>query len=116
MRREINTKFYTFNQNNSGGYFIVSDNYGVCEFVIIEAATFYDAYSKLESIGDNVSNMFNYCTCCGERWSNYGDDDDGTETPEIYGVEVFKIKKEHFVSRCFIHYYDGTIKGLVFKE
>ena len=35
MIREINTKFFTFNQNNSGGYFIINDD--VAHYLIIEA-------------------------------------------------------------------------------
>ncbi len=30
MKREIETKFYTFDQNNSGGYFVEDDEAGVC--------------------------------------------------------------------------------------
>ena len=30
MKREIKTNFYTFNQNNSGGYFVENYKYGVC--------------------------------------------------------------------------------------
>ena len=35
MKRTIQTKFYEFNQNNSGGHFDVDEN--VCHRVIIEA-------------------------------------------------------------------------------
>ena len=46
--------FYTFDQNNSGGYFVTDDKHGVSEYVIIEADDSEAAISKLESIGSNV--------------------------------------------------------------
>ena len=37
MEHTVNTKFYTFSQNNSGGAFVKSDKEGISECVIIEA-------------------------------------------------------------------------------
>lgn len=92
MKREIETKFFTFRQNNSGGYFVRDEKYGVCEYVIIEAIDAESAWSKLK------------------------DDDDGTEIPMIYDHDVKNIKKDAFTEKCFIHYIDDTIEKIVFKD
>ena len=111
MERTVNTKFYTFNQNNSGGYFVTDDTNGVCETVIIEALSPNDAWYKLQKIGEKVgSKMFDYCPCCGERWSDYMDESDGKEHPEIYGVNVEKAEVGLFRNKAFVHYFDGSIK------
>lgn len=111
-----NNRFYHFNQNNSGGYFIEDDNYGICEDVIIEAPTAKDAFAKLEAIEADVPNLFNYCSCCGERWYNWQDDSDGTETPQIYDEPVEIVKAGMFRKKCYVHYMNGSIKLFTHKE
>ena len=37
MERTVNTKFYEYRQNNSGGSFSNSEKEGIAEYVIIEA-------------------------------------------------------------------------------
>ena len=66
MKRQIETKYYTFNQNNSGGYFIINDY--VAECLIIEAQNVDEAISKMQDITEDYSE---YCDCCGERWGEY---------------------------------------------
>jgi hypothetical protein len=107
-------KFYNFNQNNSGGYFVDDEKYGVGEYVIIEASNAEEAWDKLESIGSNVSGFWNYCGCCGERWSNWLDDEDGKERPEIYGVPIDEVKRSMFRNEAYVHYTDGTFKKYKF--
>lgn len=74
--------FYTFRQNNSGGFFVGP------EFVIIEAdsadeanvtAIDHDVYFNGVRHGDD-------CECCGDRWCEV-DEYDATEKPEIYGKD-----------------------------
>lgn len=60
--------FYEFNQNNSGGHFVVNDN--LCGRVIIEAYSEEEAISKGEELGmywEGVSCGID-CSCCGDRW------------------------------------------------
>jgi hypothetical protein len=72
--------FYTYRQNNSGGYFVGPTT------VIVEAdnadeanqiAEANDLYFDGCSTGDD-------CSCCGDRWHRQYSDD-GTLQPEIYG-------------------------------
>ena len=64
MERIIQTKFYEFSQNNSGGYFDVDEN--VCHRVIIEAMDEKHAVALFEPMIENQSGS---CPCCGDRWS-----------------------------------------------
>jgi len=68
--------FFTFKQNNSGGWFT-----GPAIAVCIEAETKDEAVTKAESIGLYFDGNGD-CSCCGDRWSTYTDD--GSE-PLLYG-------------------------------
>lgn len=116
MERVIKTKFWEFIQNNSGGYFVEDDENGVCESVIIEAQTSDEAWNRLEKVGDKVGGFWNYCGCCGERWSNWLDEDDGKDVPMHYDTPLEEAEKSMFRDRAFVHYYDGSIKEFKFKE
>jgi len=64
-------KFFQFNQNNSGGYFM--DLFGAkqVEKVFIEAP---DAETANEIAEDNGLFDLPYCKCCGSRfWPSWGD-------------------------------------------
>ena len=81
-KRTVDTKFYTFDQNNSGGGFGKPAIH-----VIIEALNYEDANSRAEDIGlyfDGVASG-NDCECCGDRWSSQWRDYKASETPKIYG-------------------------------
>lgn len=116
MKEEIKTKFFTFNQNNSGGYFVNNDEYGVAEYIIIESVSAKLAWKKLVDIGDNVPGMFDYCPCCGERWSDWIDDSDGKDEPMIFGEPINNCKKEIFRDKAFVHYLNGEIKEFIFID
>lgn len=78
-----NKKWFTFNQNNSGGSFHVDEN--VSEYVIIQAENADQANRLAEKVGlyfDGVGD----CDCCGRRWHEVYDD--GTEEPEIYEEKI----------------------------
>lgn len=80
--------FITFEQNNSGGYFMKDEN--VDEYVIIEG-------NNLEEILDKANVIFedyrDYCTCCGERWNDdWKDEGDLKENPMIYGESAYEFK------------------------
>lgn len=69
--------FYTFMQNNSGGYWMTDDN--VDQVVIVEAETESDAHEIFDEISENYQD---YCECCGTRWSSFPE---AAETPQIFG-------------------------------
>ena len=113
---KITPLFYTFNQNNSGGYFVVDKKVGISEIVIIEAYGGDHAYSRLKKIGKSVNGFSNYCPCCGERWSDWFDDDDGTREPEIYGQPVETAKGTWIEKDVYIHHLDGKVEHCVLQH
>ncbi|CYV04216.1 hypothetical protein HO640_10350 [Streptococcus suis] len=60
------TYFYVFDQNNSGGYFVIDEN--VTSEIIIEATEEAKALGRLEEILSQKPEYMEYCSCCGERW------------------------------------------------
>jgi hypothetical protein len=113
--KNIATKFYNFQQNNSGGYFVKDKDNGVNEEIIIEAKNAKEAWERLEKIGDKVDGFFDYCGCCGERWSNWLEDNDGKSEPMHYDTPLNQVEKSIFRLGCFVHYYDKTIKEFIYK-
>ena len=104
--------FYTFTQNNSGGYFDFNEVDGITRFVIIEAQNSDNANSLAtdKSIYFNGCNRDMDCACCGDRWSMAGESE-GTNKPKVYGEDATKemvgmtwMKKDHEV--C-VHYLSG---------
>lgn len=96
--------FYQFRQNNSGGSFHISESEGIGIRVIIEANDADHANARAEEIGlyfDGCENDID-CECCGDRWYRAWDDD-GSETPKLYGDEVTD------GDDVYIHYLDGTV-------
>lgn len=94
-------KWFTFSQNNSGGYFDEDDN--VCEIVSIQAETAKDAVRFAKRIMDNS----NSCDCCGSRWSFYMREDDGYDVPSLYGDPLVGSKASFFRTKAILHYADG---------
>ncbi len=109
-------KFWTFEQNNSGGYFVVDDKNGVCECVVVEAQTPDEAWNRLKEIGDKVDGFWRSCNCCGERWSSWLDEEDGKDVPMLYNVPLDEAEKCMFQDSAFVHYLDGTVKEFKFKD
>lgn len=71
--------YYTFSQNNSGGFFRGP------QYAIVKANSADEANEKAESYGiyfDGVRKEID-CECCGDRWYKVYDDE-GTEVPTIY--------------------------------
>lgn len=78
--------FFTFNQNNSGGDFVLDEDAGLTHYVIIEAPNAEAANVKLGSLGgyfDGVDEDQD-CPCCGDRWCRAWEGD-AHEDPRIYG-------------------------------
>lgn len=107
------SKFYTFNQNNSGGKFRIDDAAGISYYVIVEASSSEDALRRAETIGlyFNGCNEGIDCPCCGDRWYAYADDDD--DVPSIYGHDVssgvYHGSREGYTTVAYIHYMNGQI-------
>jgi hypothetical protein len=100
--------FYEYDQNNSGGSFIVNDD--VTYNVIIEADSAKQADAKAEDIGIYFDDDYDVdCECCGTRWSRTYSD--GSEEPEIYGKPV--VDYEEYWAKdnepwAHVYYKDGT--------
>lgn len=103
--------FFTFSQNNSGGYYEEDDV--ATHYVIIEATDYKDANKIAEDKG-----LFDYswCECCGERFLSMWDDDDGSEFPMIHNksVESYKSYGDGVYARVF--YKDGSVKNYATTE
>ncbi len=112
--------FFTFNQNNSGGEFVLNEDAGLTHYVIIEAPDAEAADAKLESLGgyfDGVEEGQD-CSCCGDRWWRAWPEH-GDEAPAIYGrpavEDVSRPYSRQFLTRHWmppgkelcVHYADG---------
>lgn len=109
----VDTKFYTYKQNNSGGRFI--GPYAV----IIEAKSTEEADSLAESKAgvyfDGCADGRD-CSCCGDRWSRtYGYD--VSYSPTLYG-ETDRSKWTGFMGddEVKIYFYDGTEETVKLKK
>lgn len=81
-------KWYQFDQNNSGGSFVVNDK--VCHRLFIEAESFDDAVEKAEDLGCywNGVDDGRDCPCCGDRWNKWNDDSVNIEKYKTEGYTV----------------------------
>jgi hypothetical protein len=67
--------FYTFEQNNSGGYYLGP------EYLVVEANSTEEANRRFEDFDPDMS----YCDCCGPRWSEAWSEKLLTEVPTVWG-------------------------------
>ena len=105
MKKKL--KFFTFNQNNSGGSFVSNET--VDHFVIIQAENTRQANDKAEAVGIyfNGCDQDIDCSCCGDRWyATYGE---GTDKAEVYGKPASKYKPS-FGGGVIVHYANGKTK------
>lgn len=109
------TYFYTFYQNNSGGYFVRNDN--VCEIVIIEAENAEQANEIASNIGIYFNGtIFGFdCSCCGDRWTPV-EDFEGKNEPSVYGESVYEYEGSIFKKEAIIYYLDGKKERVKFKR
>lgn len=75
--------WFEFDQNNSGGY-CERDDF-VSDLVYVQANTAAQAEDIMRELIDKAC-AWNYCDCCGERWSFYSIE--GYEVPTHYGKPV----------------------------
>lgn len=113
MKTKKTSKFFTYNQNNSGGFFVINKEKGIGEYVIVEAMNLNDADARAEAIGlyfNGVEDGMD-CGCCGDRW--YSPYDDGSEEPLIYDRTPEDYKNGDNWSKnktIAVHYLDGEVK------
>jgi hypothetical protein len=110
------TKFYTYNQNNSYGEFDIIEEKGIGIYVIIEANNANHANEIAENIGIYFNGIldgtFVDCTCCSCRWSEVTEDEAYNE-PRIENEPLpSKDDKdyEYYEGVTFIHYLDKRIE------
>lgn len=106
MKHIVETKFWEFNQNNSGGRFHIQDGNGIGPRVWIEAANLGDAVRRAKDIGIyfNGVDSGEDCSCCGDRWHEPWDDE-GKEAPEIKPQWDF-----NWHDTVYVHHFDGSIE------
>jgi hypothetical protein len=111
--------FYTYSQNNSGGYFIGEPQLGISEYIIIEATSFKDADERLNKIAETYDDFFDYCGCCGERWTYMDEfefESDRNEVPSIRGSVYNETVQTWFRDKCHIHHMNGKIEQVDFDK
>ena len=108
------TKFWTFDQNNSGGSFDFDEKSGITHYVIIEASSKSDAVKRAYDIGiyfDGCAEGRD-CPCCGDRWHEpWGDD--GDDAPLLYGQPLSKATGFQWMpdgKEIAVHYADERIE------
>ena len=102
--------WFEFSQNNSGGYYVEDDD--VCEVVYIQAHTASEAIEKARRFCNNSDS----CACCGDRWSFWVDDNDGTVIPMHYGEPLEFYKPDYFFKKAKLHKFDGTVVTFVLGD
>lgn len=104
----IKSKFYEFDQNNSGGSFEINDKTGIGPCVWIEAADLDHAISRAKSIGiyfEGAAAGID-CECCGGRWHEPWKDD-GKDKPKINEEYDF-----NWHPTVYVHHLDGKIERI----
>lgn len=107
------SKFYEFNQNNSGGNFVFNEQNGLTHHVVIEANTRDQASALAQDAGiyfDGVADGLD-CGCCGDRW--YEPWGEGTAEPMFYDVPVSKATGYKWMEEgkeICVHYLNGEKK------
>lgn len=108
------TKFYTFEQNNTGGTWDKDLGY----VVIIEAENPKQANEKAEEHGLYFNGVMNGidCPCCGDRW--YEVDEYDSIEPDSLGEEIEDIKhyQKDWDLSSTIYYANGKIEKIHSKE
>lgn len=104
--------FYTFEQNNPGGVFMISHR--VAPYVIIEAQDAESANDRAENIAGIYFNGCDEdidCNCCGDRWYKVCEDD-AYETPTVYGTPVGELTGFKWAQPgepyAHVYYMDGS--------
>lgn len=100
-------KFYKFEQNNSGGSFVIKDDIGIGPSVWIEATDPAHANARAGELGiyfDGVRYARD-CGCCGDRWYPIN--------AKERGEKLVRISRDHdftWHKVVYVHKLDGTIE------
>jgi len=113
IKTDVGGLFFSFHQNNSGGYF--HDNVNVCEIVVIEAANAVAANARAEDIGIYFDGDRD-CDCCGPRWYPLWGSERGDDVPSDYGKPLVEHDATHYRSKAIVYYADGTKEVVHFKR
>ena len=99
--------FFEFDQNNSGGTFLIDDNIGIGPRVWIEAESAEHADEKAAEIGIyfNGGDDGRDCPCCGDRWYE-------ARHKGVNAVEVDQMWDFHWHDTVYVHRADGSIERL----
>ena len=102
-------KFFTIDQNNSGGYHI--QNEFVDQLVCIQSSNAKIAEDLLQNI---VNDYSEYCECCGDRWYISLKDEDGYDyIHNSYGdnLETMSLNLvSPYASLVIVYYANGDKK------
>ncbi len=116
MNTTIETKWFYFSQNNSGGSFDEEPEKGIGTDVFIEAVDAAHANDRAEDLG-----IYFYgcesgrdCPCCGNRWAPVDDSDGGSE-PCIYGMPLKEVEASYYRTVAFLHPINGGFQTLEFQ-
>lgn len=113
----VKARYFTFNQNNSGGSFTYNESAGIGHFVIVEAIDAAHANARARQIGIyfNGCESDMDCSCCGDRWYEVWNDEQGTDVPMVYASTPY----DHVANpanmrwgmdkQVFVHYISGQI-------
>lgn len=104
-------KWFTYSQNNSGGYFI--DNDDVSHLICIEAENADQANSRALEITEDYGE---YCTCCGERWYCSEWEEDGASEPSQYKVALSKSEPSSYRITAVLHFANGNKRKVKIGE
>lgn len=99
------TKFWTFDQNNSGGVFDHNPAKGIGYAICVEAVDKAHARGRAQEISESYGASGD-CPCCGERWSFYAYGD-GDDEPSMYGKPL----EGGWGIPSYVHYLDGGIEA-----
>lgn len=115
-----NLKFFTYDQNNSGGSFHFDAEHGISTQVIVQARDAREANDRARYIGLYFDGAGD-CSCCGDRWyEQYGE---GYDTPLIYeGCNITAwMRGKYFMKwqapdrpEVYVHLYDDRFMGFVY--
>lgn len=113
----MGSKWFYFDQNNSGGSFDHEPENGIGYGLFIEAADSDHADARAERIGlyFDGCNEGRDCSCCGDRWSRAWDSG-GHKVPTRYSEEWRPIKDgeepdTEWGLPLYIHFIGGEFKA-----
>lgn len=117
----IKLKWFTYDQNNSGGDFVFNPAAGISAKVIVQARDCREANYRAERIGLYFGGSGD-CSCCGDRWYELYDTE-GFNLPWIYeDCSITEwMSSPYFMKwmgpdrpEVYVHQYDDTFLGFVY--